>query len=80
MKMEYADEIAEEYKTKFSQLVNTYCQLKDSHQFNEFPKVSSAIWRVQALAEGWEAIACRLARQIERHYDAIDDGEGYYEN
>jgi hypothetical protein len=54
-------EIIKEYRNLHYDLVNSYCQMRESRPYEEFPRVRGLIDKVQSLLDLWRELEERLS-------------------
>lgn len=60
---EFSQEIHNQYRKTTQALVNTYCQCRNNHPYEEFPKLAQAIRAHQVLVEFWATMCQKLGGQ-----------------
>lgn len=55
-----AAELFHHYRKQYSDLLNTYCQIKNKYPYKDIPEVSRALWRLAVCVEAWHSIAVKL--------------------
>jgi len=60
-----AKDLFQFYKKQYDALVNTYCQVKKNHPFEQYPKLARAIWRVSRIMETWHGVA--VVNAVQKH-------------
>jgi len=61
--MQTSKEIYMEYQKVIDRLINTYCQLKNNHPYDNFPLLTNKIWQYQALGFVWFELHKKLNGQ-----------------
>ena len=56
-----AEELYQEYRKTLNELVNTYCQCRDSHPYDQYPELVKSIELVNDCIDIWRGVARSIA-------------------